>query len=349
MNQDQIYSHHLKNVSRSFAFCIDRLNSPFKHWVGLAYILCRLVDTIEDSPWKKISQQTEAFEEFETFILRLPEKEKVDQWATTFAEEIPKGEKELLQESFLFFSDLHQLPKNVKNILSRTILDMKQGMAHWSEKARKDEGNALSLQTMTQANQYCFFVAGVVGEMLSELFRFSEDKYEISNKTLEDSYRFGFFLQKINLLKDQMDDETQGRFLVPDREEMRQSLLIDGEGAIDYLLSLPVSRKDYRIFCAWSLFLGLKSLSFIDKSFKEKKMYKIPSAETLLLLGKVELIINDNEKLKKLYNEMLMQNFAKTESKKKPAAFRKHEDIWLYRLYNGKLTPHQMGELNLVD
>ncbi|MDZ4662762.1 MAG: squalene/phytoene synthase family protein [Pseudomonadota bacterium] len=343
MNHDEIYSHHLKNVSRSFAFCIERLNNPFKRWVGLGYILCRLVDTVEDSPWESEAHQTDAFESFESFILRLPEKTAVSNWAAKFSPEIIEAEKELLRESYLFFSDLNNLPENVRQSMVRTVLDMKRGMAHWAH-----GGQGIKLISMVQANQYCFFVAGIIGEMLSELFSFAEDSYQLTDKTLVDSYRFGFFLQKINLLKDQMGDEPQGRFLVPNREEMRQSLLVDGQGAIDYILGLPVSRKDFRIFCAWSLFLGLASLPYIDKSYKEKTLHKIPRAKTLLLLGKVELIINNNEKLKKLYNEMLIQSFSTLMTEKK-TALASREDIWLYRYYQGRLTPDQMSELDLVD
>lgn len=343
MNHDEIYSYHLKNVSRSFAFCIERLNNPFKNWVSLGYILCRLLDTVEDSPWAERDQQANAFEKFESFILDLPEKGDVDGWISSFPGTIVDAEKELLKESLFFFTDLHQQPENVKTAMVRTVLDMKRGMAYWSK-----DGKGIRLNSAVQANQYCFFVAGIIGEMLSELFSFAEKTYQITDANLLSSIRFGFFLQKINLLKDQMGDEPQGRFLVPNREEMRQSLLSDGQGAIDYLISLPVSRKDYRIFCAWSLFLGLASLPYIDKSFKEKTPHKIPRTKTLLLLGKVEIIINNNEKLKKLYNEMLIQNFGTlTYNRKEGKAG--SDDIWLYKYYRGRLSPQQMRELELVD
>src|SRR6185436_4373290 len=70
-----------------------------------------------------------------------------------------------------------------------------------------------------------------------------------------DAHRFGRFLQKVNIIKDAASDRALGRELLPDGVE--GSLRRDAEGALRYLLRLPPSCDDYRLFCAWSLFLGL--------------------------------------------------------------------------------------------
>ena len=41
---------HLQQVSRTFALTIPVLPMPLADWVGNAYLLCRIVDTIEDDP-----------------------------------------------------------------------------------------------------------------------------------------------------------------------------------------------------------------------------------------------------------------------------------------------------------
>lgn len=340
----EVYSEHLKRVSRSFAFCIERLQPPFRNWVGLAYILCRLVDTVEDSLWNSRTEQQKSFQAFDEFIKGTHDKSAVNLWASAFPASIPDSEKHLLKEASTFFWDLHQLPENVRHVIKRTVLDMGRGMAHFSK-----NGNAgIEVKNLVEANQYCFFVAGIIGEMLTELFAASEASYQIDSEKITNAYRFGLFLQKINLLKDQMRDLPEGRNLVPNREEMRQSLVADGHGAIHYILDIPESRKDYRIFCAWSLFLGLASLSYIDQSWKEQKNIKIPRTRTLLILGKVELIIGNNEKLKKMYNEMMLNNFETLEFSLR-SEISNRDEIWIYKFYDGCLTPQQMFQLNLVD
>ncbi len=340
----KIYSKHLKLVSRSFAFCIEKLHPPFRDWVGLSYILCRLVDTVEDSLWASRAEQQNSFELFDKFIKGTSDEFEVNRWASTFPPSVPDNEKKLLEDANIFFSDLNQLPENVRNVIKRTVLDMGRGMAHFS----KDASVGIEVKSLVEANQYCFFVAGIIGEMLTELFAASELTYQISNDKISNSHHFGLFLQKINLLKDQMRDLPEGRRLVPNREEMRQSLVGDGSGAINYILEIPEARKDYRIFCAWSLFLGLASLPYIDQSWREQKNIKIPRTRTLLILGKVELIVGDNHKLKKMFNEMMLNNFRTLEFSL-PAKNTKRDDIWLYQFYKGRLTPEQISQLNLVQ
>ena len=40
----------LAKVSRTFALTIPQLPAPLADWVGNAYLLCRIADTIEDEP-----------------------------------------------------------------------------------------------------------------------------------------------------------------------------------------------------------------------------------------------------------------------------------------------------------
>ncbi len=343
MNHSDVFAVHLKRVSRSFAFCIERLNSPFREWVSLAYILCRLVDTVEDSPWSSSDAQKESFAQFENFVKGHFAEDAVAKWRSSFSDMIPEGEKELLKDSLLFFEDLQSLPAKVKEPLIRTVLDMSRGMNYFSGGPEK----GIRLKSLTEANQYCFFVAGIIGELLTELFAASEASYTFGNVEIINAYRFGFFLQKINLLKDQIGDEPQGRFLVPSRQEMRQSLVLEGRGALNYILGLPVARKDYRIFCAWSLFLGLASLPYIDQSWEEKSLHKIPRTKTILVLGKVEFNINSNDKIEKMFDEMLERHFSDLNFSYPISAIATKP--WLYNFYHGRLTPEQMQELGLTS
>ena len=45
------YQHWLDVVSRSFALCIPQLDAPFRDHVALAYLLFRVLDTVEDAPF----------------------------------------------------------------------------------------------------------------------------------------------------------------------------------------------------------------------------------------------------------------------------------------------------------
>ena len=65
MNNVDFYQNHLNKVSRSFAFCIPRLEGNLREWIGLSYLLCRLLDTVEDALWTSHEEQLRSFEMFQ--------------------------------------------------------------------------------------------------------------------------------------------------------------------------------------------------------------------------------------------------------------------------------------------
>jgi farnesyl-diphosphate farnesyltransferase len=49
-SDEDLQSYLLDHVSRTFALTIPELPSPLAHVVSNAYLLCRIVDTVEDEP-----------------------------------------------------------------------------------------------------------------------------------------------------------------------------------------------------------------------------------------------------------------------------------------------------------
>lgn len=337
------YGAHLERVSRSFAFCIEQLEEPLRRHVGLGYILCRMADTVEDSTWPSFAAQTRAFEEFESFVNAPATEAAVNEWRARFPVAIPEGEAQLLQEAPRFFHDLHALPAGVKAVLQRIVLSMVRGMKFF---CRQDQG-AANPQSLAEANQYCFFVAGIVGELLTDLVAEGTPAFRPDDRVYTDAFHFGLYLQKINLLKDQLEDAKVGRHLVPDRAEMRASLVLHAERSLRYIQSIPLSARGYRIFCAWSFFLGLASLPFIDRSWREQKPAKISRPQTFLYLSKVLIKVSDNEALENLFRENLAALRAEGDALSAPL-LPVYGD-WFTPLYRGKLKPAALPELGLFQ
>lgn len=302
MSEISFYQAHLDRVSRSFAFCIARLEGEMREWVSLSYLLCRILDTVEDAHWSSPEAQAEAFESFRSFLENPPTATAVQTWAASFPSAIPTGEAELLLDAHRCFANFHTLAPGVREKIRRPVMNMYRGMRHFL--ATRPAGAAIRLHTLAEVNQYCFFVAGLVGELLTELVSVRSPGFARAG-VYRDAHHFGLFLQKINLLKDQAGDEKEGRFLVPSRPELLASLAKDAEGAIRYIQALPVAEKGFRLFCAWSLFLGLASLPWIEKSKRLGAFLKIPRLVTERLLGRVENVIDDNAALLALFRRML--------------------------------------------
>lgn len=282
---DLRYKHHLAGVSRSFAFCIDELRGDFRHQVSLAYLLLRVLDTLEDSPWVYVEQKMKALTCFKQEIVK-NEMEISEDWKAVQDEiqhlSISSAEKSLLQSSDLLFQDLKKLPPEIRNILKDTILTMTAGMTDFNQKA------SLVINNIFELDRYCFFVAGIVGELLERLHRQGNE----NTSNLYRAVHFGLFLQKVNILKDQLQDEKLGRFFVFDRVAVMYSVGVHAEQAMEYIHSLDLKEKGYRLFCSWSLFLGLLTLQYSDRGFNEGHSQKVPRWKVKLLVLLVRIVIS---------------------------------------------------------
>lgn len=312
---------HLNRVSRSFSFCIAELPRPLREWVGLSYLLMRVLDTIEDAPWKDVTAQNQAFKDF-TYELQSSVSDQALHWQQqVLALPLAQGEGLLLQDWPWLLKSFRELPEAVKAILLRHIVVMKNGMEYFLSLAHKR--GELRLSTMPELNRYCFFVAGLVGGLLEELrllFHSMEGAVNSSQtgesppnlvpeeeralNLRESALHFGLFLQKVNILKDQKADAQESRHFVFDFDLIFSSLGVHAPKAFHYIEQLPLAQRGYRLFCAWSLFIGLKTLGAI-----KQKRSKVSRLVTLALIEKIRGIIDHPQKLRKLFEVSLKETF----------------------------------------
>ena len=290
MRSGDFYQRHLDAVSRSFALCIPQLDQPFRERVALSYLLLRVLDTVEDAPFADKRKQEEQFDTFRRFLHAAPSKAETDAFVAAFPAEVTRGERELLADTHAFFEDAHSLPAEARAVMVSAIDRMAEGMAAYARRPQP-----LRLVDLEDVTRYCCIVAGLVGELLTNLWGLGRP----AQPQMVLAYRFGVYLQKVNILKDQEEDEAAGRFLVPDRRELLGSLRADAEGALAYLRSLPREERGYRVFCAWSLMLGAQALSQLDGPRQSHR------AQTANLLARSAAIAQDDDALSRLFAELL--------------------------------------------
>lgn len=348
----EFYQSHLDRVSRSFAFCIRQLPLPLREWVGLSYLLCRIVDTIEDAAYVQPEFQFEAFTYFDRALLEEVQVASLKNWMNLFSSDrlssgLPEGEQLLLHDAALLMADYHAFPPAVRDMMRELIHTMSLGMQHF---CRLKKGGSLRLANLAEVNQYCFFVAGLVGELLANLCSRVEPKFQLSQATLLKAYHFGLFLQKVNLLKDQVGDEKEGRHLIPSRELVEESSRENAVCALEFLLALPKEQIEFRRFCAWSLFLGLEALRVARRSLREKKILKVSRQRTEELLFAIEPSLSDDLRLRQLFES---QTEGLGWSASLSAARRSHEVStvdgpgWLLKLYHGCLDTGHLCQLGV--
>lgn len=289
----------LEGVSRTFALTIPQLPGPLCLPVSNAYLLCRIVDTIEDevslTPEQKrryckgFIDVVKSGENAETFAAEL---------APLLSEQTLPAEHSLIRLIPRVITITQSLDAPQREALAACVETMAGGMPIFQARDLK-----YGLKTMADMDAYCYYVAGCVGEMLAKLFcRYSPEIAEHREKLLKLSVSFGQGLQMTNILKDIWDDAQRGvcwlpqdifdevgfdlKNLTPDAGDARfrrglEHLIGIAHGhlrnALAYTLTIPAYETGIRNFCLWALGMALLTLRKIKKNlaFNDSNQVKI--------------------------------------------------------------------------
>jgi farnesyl-diphosphate farnesyltransferase len=203
---------------------------------------------------------------------------------------------------------LKSLPKNYQKPVCDVVIEMCGGMAKF---ALRQEA-ALSAGWFTLANvgeldEYCYYVAGIVGKLLTKLFSadtcFINAEREAELSKLDVS--FGLALQVVNIVKDCVEDSGRRVCFIPEEICKRHGFAHPSElfaagadaqkcgavlaelvekawhhldDAIAYTKLIPNIKMRTRLFCLWPLFMAAENLSLIGDGvsvFTSDKKVKI--------------------------------------------------------------------------
>ncbi|MBC7895057.1 MAG: squalene/phytoene synthase family protein [Cytophagaceae bacterium] len=205
----------LTGSSRTFALTIPLLPEPTRLEVTLAYLLFRVADTLEDATrWDATRRQ----EELEALarLFETPSAARAVEMAAGWRADPPldhAGYLELLSELPLVLAASQSLTPASWAIIARHSARTTRGMATFV--ARAGEG-PLRLRDLADLRAYCYTVAGIVGEMLTELFLLGRQQLAgIATELRADASAFGEGLQLVNILKDADADAEEGRRFLP--------------------------------------------------------------------------------------------------------------------------------------
>ena len=149
--------------------------------------------------------------------------------------------------------------------LSRTIAGMQDVVG------RGDERGNLRLGSVRELRDYCYVVAGIVGEMLTELFLIDRPELApVAGALRRRSRFFGEGLQLVNILKDCASDATEGRVYLPagvDRRIVFDLARGDLERAAEYVAALQDSGapEGFVAFTASPAILARASLDRLEE------------------------------------------------------------------------------------
>lgn len=207
----------LEKTSRTFALSIPPLPEPVRRQVTVAYLLFRIADTFEDATHWAPADRIAALRDF-GFLLKngtRAEAERLGQAWTQAGVSRHAGYRELIAETPFVFDAFAALRPEAAAILRTHVVRSADGMAGFV--ARTNE-QGLTLESFEDLRGYCYTVAGIVGELLTELFLLAESSSSLRPAAFDLRARartFGEALQLVNILKDSDEDAAEGRRYLP--------------------------------------------------------------------------------------------------------------------------------------
>jgi farnesyl-diphosphate farnesyltransferase len=324
---DEAYQESiLQHVSRTFALTIPELPPGLRRAVTSAYLLCRIADTIEDEPALCPADTYRYLKRFAAVVAGREEAAPLArEVAASLSERTLPAERDLVRNMDRVIRLTTRLPPEQRAAIRRCINLMSHGMHHFQQTA-----SLSGLARSSDLDSYCYYVAGVVGEMLTELFcSHSPAAAQRRGALRELAASFGQGLQMTNIIKDMWEDRGRGACWLPrdvfarhgidlDRlqpvpfdtrfEEGLRELIGIAHGhlrnAIAFTLLIPREEPGIRRFCLWSIGLAVLTLRSIANhpQFSSGAEVKVSHGAVALTRITTSLAVRSDRALRRLFN-----------------------------------------------
>ncbi|MFT3765378.1 MAG: squalene/phytoene synthase family protein [Minicystis sp.] len=266
---DTFVEEHLARTSRTFALAVPELEPRLCHAVGVAYLLFRVADTLEDAALWSAGARVEALADF-VALLDDPDPARAAALASKFHAARPvdhEGYLDLLAALPRLMAELGTIEPAARAVITAHVARTARGMAEITASAARGD---IDLHTLGEVRHYCYVVAGIVGEMLTELFLLDQPQLARCAATLRaDAPRFGEGLQLVNILKDARDDAREGRRFLPEGVslgEVRALARDDLRAATRYteVLQSAGASRGIVMFAAMPIVLAYATLAAVE-------------------------------------------------------------------------------------
>jgi farnesyl-diphosphate farnesyltransferase len=309
----------ISRVSRTFAIGIGVLPGDLGRAVLVGYLLCRIADTVEDDGSATAARRQELLAKF---LECFDDPAKAERFAAEASDiHADASYLDLLAGTTLVFELHRSLPTRSGAIVEKWTRELTNGMSEFV--GRYPDG--IRIQTMPEYRRYCYYVAGTVGHLLTDLWYCHSRlvKKRDYERMLVNCEAFGEALQTINILKDiAWDIEHENSAYIPEdllrargsshqtilhgdwRVQNREALVAlvqlakdDIRKSLDYFNSIPKMAVQIRLFCLLPILFAVATLREIERStamLQSGGAVKISRAEvrSLILAGSVSTISN---------------------------------------------------------
>ena len=315
----------LPGVSRTFALTIPVLPDDLAVVTTNAYLLCRLADTIEDDPGLTHEVKSRFHARFVAVV-------KGEEDAATFAldlapllsDRVLPAEHDLVRNAAAVVRVTRGFSPEERAALTRCVTIMCRGMPEFQRNK-----SLRGLSDLAELGEYCYYVAGVVGEMCTELFCLHCPELMPKREVmLRLAVSFGQGLQMTNILKDIWDDRQSGACWLPRsvfangncdlarleswhtepafRDGLRELIGVGHahlRNALEYTCMIPKREAGIRRFCLWAIGLAVLTLRKIHRhpTFRSGSEVKVSRRTVKATVLTTNLTLMSNRALRLIF------------------------------------------------
>jgi farnesyl-diphosphate farnesyltransferase len=324
---DEVYQDRiLPHVSRTFALTIPQLPPALRTPVTNAYLLCRIADTIEDETAPSASATLVLLQRFVAVVCGKEEAAMLSQdIVPQLSERTLPAERDLVLNMGRAVAVTARLDEQQRTAIQHCVEVMCNGMHQFQQTA-----SLRGLPRSSDLDDYCYYVAGVVGQMLTELFCSYSATVRQKRGALNDlAVSFAQGLQMTNILKDIWEDRSRGACWLPQEVFSRYGIdlaqLSPGQSdtrfdagmrelvgvahahlrnALSFTLLIPGGEAGIRRFCLWAIGLAVLTLRKIADTpgFTTGAQVKVSHAAVALTQMSTNVAVRSDWMLKRLFD-----------------------------------------------
>ena len=326
IEEDWVYCREmLPKVSRTFALNIGELEGDTFKAVLLGYLLFRMADTFEDNLYQDERDKIGDLRDFsEIFRGDKGLHHRMELYEPLrFRWKENSNEKELIENGWTILRCYFDIPEIYRRIMDPLLVEALEGMAEFQRRKLQRNGVVFQLADVQELEDYCYYVAGVVGVMLTKIFCLRESTKETRSELEACQIQFGLALQLINIVKDFQKDIARGWCYIPftvtrncniDLDTMDALSLDQRRGVLQemiprvvkyldstlrYIKALPIGEKSIRKFCIIPFVIGYRTLVKIV----EMEGTKISREEIASIMSETAAFAESNHVLEQDYLE----------------------------------------------
>jgi len=301
-------SEHLLGVSRTYALVVPMLPAPLDEAVGIAYLLMRIVDTIEDDPQLSHAGRAELFSQLDAGLAG--DAEAANALARPLGE-LP-AEQALMRDVPKVLQRVAALEPAYRAAVCTCARTMAAGVLRLMSRANERGQAYPAVHDLGELREYCYYVAGDVGEMLCEMMSHYLQRPHWRERRGQ-AVELGTGLQLVNILKDALKDARHGRRYLPiaGRDEADAARIIAEALAearrclrigVDYVLGLPSSSPGLRSFCGLPIVWGGLTLAEAERGAAAAKIGRAAIGASVARFAEV---VADDERLRGWLTDLL--------------------------------------------